>query len=61
MFLRESEWHVENYVWSLSVAKRLINSVPKLASHSHLQDYMPAAVEAAFGWFVADCVAKTFI
>lgn len=60
MFLTQSEWHVENDVWSLSIAKRLINSAPKLASHSHLQDYMSAAVEAAFGWFVAECAAKTF-
>lgn len=29
--------------------KRLTSSAPKLASHSHLQNYMPAAVEAAFG------------
>lgn len=57
MFLTESEWHIENDVWSPSIAKRLISSAPKLASHSHLQNYMPAAVEAAFGWFVAECAA----
>lgn len=60
MLLAESEWHVESDVWFPSIAKRPINSAPKLATHSHLQDYMPAAVEAAFGWFAAECAAQTF-